>query len=175
MLKNKQCNITCVLQTDIPSIQKWWCLQILEKLSIARHGQHFGQRFAFWTEEAEQLMAGTLPRIPRLQIVKEKQVEVEELPLTLKHMYQAEYIVRNSPGLFTGQVQELSYMLMDHDDQMKALRVLMESTEWDAKEPFTLIFENIQDMDTFRIICRDTLNLRVNAGHGVHSHPYTVY
>ncbi|KAK2887660.1 hypothetical protein Q8A67_015888 [Cirrhinus molitorella] len=97
------------LDTDIPSIRKWWCLQILEKLSIARHGQHFGQCFAFCTEEAEQLMAGTLPpiyRISRPQIVKEEQVEVEELPLTLKRMYQAEYIVRNSPGLFTGQVQE---------------------------------------------------------------------
>ncbi|XP_058618371.1 uncharacterized protein LOC131531552 [Onychostoma macrolepis] len=61
------------LDADITSIQKWWCLQILEKFSIARHGQHFGQRFAFWTEEAEQLMAGTLPpiyRIPRPQIVK---------------------------------------------------------------------------------------------------------
>ncbi|XP_057210810.1 uncharacterized protein LOC130566981 [Triplophysa rosa] len=165
------------LDTDIPSIRKWWCLQILEKFSIARHGQHFGQRFAFWTEEAEQLMAGTLPpiyRIPRPQIVKEEQVEVEELPLTLKHMYQAEYIVRNSPGLFTGQVQEPSYMLMDHDDQMNASRVLMESTEWDAKEPFTFIFENIQDMEIFMIICRDTLNLRVNAGRGVHSLPYTV-
>ncbi len=45
---------------------------------------------------------------------------MEELPLTLKHMYQAEYIVRNSPGLFTGQVQEPSYMLMDHDDQINA-------------------------------------------------------
>ncbi len=40
----------------------------------------------------------------------------------------------------------------------------MESTEWDAKEHFTFIFENIQDMETFMIICRDTLNLRVNAG-----------
>ncbi|KAL1274360.1 hypothetical protein QQF64_027174 [Cirrhinus molitorella] len=164
--------------TDIPSIRKWRCLQILEELSIARHGQHFGQRFAFWTEEAEQLMAGTLPpiyRIPRPQIVKEEHVEVEELPLTLKHMYQAEYIVRNSPGLFTGKVQEPSYMMMDHNDQMKAWRVLMESTEWDAKEPFTFIFENIKDMETFMIICRDTLNLRVNAGCGVHSHPYAVY
>ncbi|CAM4619385.1 unnamed protein product [Leuciscus chuanchicus] len=164
------------LDTDIPSIQKWWCLQILEKFSIARHGQNFGLRFAFWTEEAEQLMAGTLPpiyRISRPQIVKEEQVEVEELPLTLKHMYQAEYIVRNSLGLFTGQVQEPSYMLMDHDDQMKALRVLMESINWsDAMEPFTFIFENIQDMETFMIICKDTLNLRVNAGVGVHSHPY---
>ncbi|CAM4619203.1 unnamed protein product [Leuciscus chuanchicus] len=97
------------LDTDIPSIQKWWCLQILEKFSIARHGQNFGLRFAFWTEEAEQLMAGTLPpiyRISRPQIVKEEQVEVEELPLTLKHMYQAEYIVRNSLGLFTGQADE---------------------------------------------------------------------
>ncbi len=46
--------------------------------------------------------------------------------------------------------------------------------EWDAKELFTFIFENIQDMETFMIICRDTLNLRVNAGRGVHSHPYTV-
>jgi len=92
-------NIACVLQTDIPSIRKWWCLQILEKFPIARydtfqavkhwsalqlcyiksaillnrHGQNFGQRFAFWTEEAEQLMAGTLPpiyRISRPQIVK---------------------------------------------------------------------------------------------------------
>ncbi|CAM4650150.1 unnamed protein product [Leuciscus chuanchicus] len=165
------------LDTDIPSIRKWWCLQILEKFSIARHGQNFGQRFAFWTEEAEQLMAGTLPpiyRISRPQIVKEEQVEVEELPLTLKHMYQAEYIVRNSLGLFTGQVQEPSYMLMDHDDQMEALRILMESINWsDAMEPFTFIFENIQDMETFMIICKDTLNLRVNAGVGVHSHPYT--
>ncbi|CAM4539076.1 unnamed protein product [Leuciscus chuanchicus] len=164
------------LDTDIPSIRKWWCLQILEKFSIARHGQNFGLRFAFWTEEAEQLMAGTLPpiyRISRPQIVKEEQVEVEELPLTLKHMYQAEYTVRNSLGLFTGQVQEPSYMLMDHDDQMKALRVLMESINWsDAMEPFTFIFENIQDMETFMIICKDTLNLRVNAGVGVHSHPY---
>ncbi len=81
---------------------------------------------------------------------------MEELPLTLKHMNQAEYIVRNSPGLFTGQVQEPSYMLMDHDDQMNAWRVLMESTEWDAKEHFTFISENIQDMETFMIICRDT-------------------
>ncbi|KAK9962399.1 hypothetical protein ABG768_007768 [Culter alburnus] len=144
-------NITCVLQTDIPSIRKWWCLQILEKFSIARHGQNFRQHFAFWTEEAEQLMAGTLPpiyRIYRPQIVKEEQVEVEELPLTLKHMYQAEYIVRNSVGLFTGQVQEPTYM------------VLMESMKCDAMEPFTFIFENIQDMETFMIICKD-----------MHSHP----
>ncbi|XP_058625753.1 uncharacterized protein LOC131536712 [Onychostoma macrolepis] len=165
------------LDADIPSIRKWWCLQILEKLSVARHGQHFGQRFAFWTEAAEQLMAGSLPpiyRISRPQIVKEEQIEVEELPLTLKHMYQAEYIVRNSSGLFTGQVQEPSFMLMDHDDQMNAWRVLEESTEWDAKEPFMFIFENIQDMEAFMLICRDTLNLRVNAGCGVHSHPYTV-
>jgi len=103
---------------------------------------------------------------------------VEELPLTLKHMYQADYIVRNSLGLFTGQVQEPSYMLMDHDDQMKAWSVLMESMECYAMkcyamEPFTFIFENIQDMETFMIICKDTLNLRVNAGVGVHSHPYT--
>ncbi|KAK9967678.1 hypothetical protein ABG768_002057 [Culter alburnus] len=154
----------------------WWCLQILEKFSITRHGQNFGQRFAFWTEEAEQLMAGTLPpiyRIYRPQIVKEQVVEVEELPLTLKHMYQAEYIVRNSVGLFTGQVQEPTYMLMDHDDQRKAWRVLMDSMKCDAMEPFTFIFENIQDMETFMVICKDTLNLRVNAGVGVHSHPYT--
>ncbi|KAL1247878.1 hypothetical protein QQF64_023254 [Cirrhinus molitorella] len=37
----------------------------------------------------------------------------------------------------------------------------MESTEWDAKEPFTFIFENIKDMERFMIICRDTLNLRI--------------
>ncbi len=51
--------------------------------------------------------------------------------------------MRNSPGLFTGQVQEPSYMLMDHDDQMNAWRVLMESTEWDAKENFTFHFLKI--------------------------------
>ncbi len=77
------------------------------------------------------------------------------------------------PG-FSLAREKPSYMLMDHDDQMNAWRVLMESTEWDTKEHFTFIFENIQDMETFMIICRDTLNLRVNAGHGVHSHPYTV-
>lgn len=98
---------------------------------------------------------------------------MEELALTLKHMYQAEYIVRNSVGLFTGQVQEPSYMLMDHDDQRNAWRVLMESMKCEAMEPFTFIFENIQDMETFMIICKDTLNLRVNARVGVHSHPYT--
>ncbi|XP_059386199.1 uncharacterized protein LOC132121023 [Carassius carassius] len=164
------------LDTNIPSIRKWWCLQILEKFSIARHGQNFGQRFAFWTEEAEQLMAGTLPpiyRIYRSQIVKEEQVEVEELPLTLKHMYQAKYIVRNSVGLFTGQMQEPTYMLMDHDDQREAWRVL-ESMQCDTMEPFTFIFEKIKVMETFVIICKDTLNLRVNAGVGLHSHPHSV-
>ncbi|XP_059362248.1 uncharacterized protein LOC132101366 [Carassius carassius] len=164
------------LDTDIPSIRKWWCIQILEKFSIARHGQNFGQRFAFWTEEAEQLMAGTLPpiyRIYRPQIVKEEQVEVEELPLTLKHMYEAEYIVRNSVGLFTGQMQEPTYMFMDHDDRREAWRVL-ESMQCDAMEPFTFIFEKIKDMETFMIICKDTLNLRVNAGVGLHSDPHSV-
>ncbi len=95
---------------------------------------------------------------------------MEELPLTLKHMYQAEYIVRNSLGLFTGQVQEPSYMLMDHDDQMNAWRVLMESTEWDTKEHFTFISENIQDMETFMIFAETPLNLRVNAGRAHVTH-----
>ncbi len=98
---------------------------------------------------------------------------MEELPLTLKHMYQAEYIMRNSPGLFTGQVQEPSYMLMDHDDQMNAWRVLMESTEWDTKEHFTFISENIQDMETFMIICRDTPQPESKCWTCT-CHPYTV-
>ena len=97
---------------------------------------------------------------------------MEELPLTLKHMYQAEYIVRNSVGLFTGQVQEPKYMSMDHDERRKAWREL-ELMNCDAMEPFTFIFENLQDMETFMIICKDTLNLRVNAGVGVQSHPFT--
>ncbi|XP_035847045.1 uncharacterized protein LOC118493041 [Sander lucioperca] len=161
------------LDSDIPSIRKWWCLQILEKFSITRHGQHFGQRFAFWTEEAKQMMAGNLPpiyRIPRPH--KEEQVEVEELPLTVKDMYTAEYIVRNNPGLFKGRVHEPSFVWMNHDDQLNCWRVLMDTMECDAKDPFTFTFDHMQDMDTFMGVCRDMLDLRVNAGCGLHSPPH---
>ncbi|KAL2076938.1 hypothetical protein ACEWY4_016155 [Coilia grayii] len=126
------------------------------------YGQH-SQRFAFWTEEAEQLLAGNLPPIYRIsqpQTIKEEQVEVEELPSILNDMYQAQYLVTNSPGLFTGQVQEPRYLVMDHQDQMTALRLLKEDTEWDAKKPFTFMFQNAVDLETFMVICRDTLDMR---------------
>ncbi|KAL2098339.1 hypothetical protein ACEWY4_007546 [Coilia grayii] len=101
----------------------------------------------------------------------EEQVEVEELPSILNDMYQAQYLVTNSPGLFTGQVQEPRYLVMDHQDQMTALRLLKEDTEWDAKEPFIFMFQNAVDLETFMVICRDTLDMRVLAGYGMHIHP----
>ncbi|KAL2089182.1 hypothetical protein ACEWY4_016081 [Coilia grayii] len=136
--------------------------EIHKQKTLARYGQH-SQRFAFWTEEAEQLLAGNLPPIYRIsqpQTIKEEQVEVEELPSILNDMYQAQYLVTNSPGLFTGQVQEPRYLVMDHQDQMTALRLLKEDTEWDAKKPFTFMFQNAVDLETFMVICRDTLDMR---------------
>lgn len=96
------------------------------------------------------------------------EVEVEEMPLTLKDMYKAEYLVRNYPGLFTGKVYSPSYMFMGHEDQLNAWRVLKEEVEWNAKEPFTFIFEDRADMEVFMLICRDTLDIRVHSGSGIH-------
>ncbi|KAL0985550.1 hypothetical protein UPYG_G00158490 [Umbra pygmaea] len=52
------------LEIDMPLIQKWWYLLIMERIEIQGHGQ----RFAFWTDEDRHLLQGQLDpvyRVPR--------------------------------------------------------------------------------------------------------------
>ncbi|KAL0962584.1 hypothetical protein UPYG_G00342080 [Umbra pygmaea] len=58
------------LEIDMPSIQKWWYLLIMERIEIQGHGQ----RFAFWTDEARRLLQGQLDpvyRVPRWRGITE--------------------------------------------------------------------------------------------------------
>ncbi|KAL0984599.1 hypothetical protein UPYG_G00143780 [Umbra pygmaea] len=58
------------LEIDMPSIQKWWYLLIMERIEIQGHGQ----RFAFWTDEDRRLLQGQLDpvyRVPRRRGITE--------------------------------------------------------------------------------------------------------
>ncbi|KAL2092950.1 hypothetical protein ACEWY4_010262 [Coilia grayii] len=117
-----------------------------------RHGQHFGQRFAFWTEEAKQLLGGTLPPLfkvpqPRQQQVQVEPIEEEPLQSVVVDMYQAHSIIVNNPGLFTGKVREPPYLQMDQEDKANADWHGRYTMAWDAMEPFSFIFERPSDAE----------------------------
>ncbi|XP_016344334.1 uncharacterized protein LOC107690489 [Sinocyclocheilus anshuiensis] len=57
-------------EMDMPLIRKWWCLLLMERFKI----DGYGQRFAFWTDEARSLLQGTLQpifRVPRKRAITE--------------------------------------------------------------------------------------------------------
>ncbi|XP_038153360.1 uncharacterized protein LOC119791362, partial [Cyprinodon tularosa] len=49
-------------QWEMPTIRRWWCLQIMERFCIEGHGQ----RFAHWTEESSHLLEGILEPVFRV-------------------------------------------------------------------------------------------------------------
>ncbi|CAM4735446.1 unnamed protein product [Leuciscus chuanchicus] len=67
-------------EEEVPLIRQWWCIQLMERFCLEGHGQ----RFAFWTKEASQLLQGNLEPFFRVskstttELSLSKRVVVEE-------------------------------------------------------------------------------------------------
>lgn len=66
-------------EMDMPLIRKWWCL-LLERFKI----DGYGQRFAFWTDEARSLLQGTFQPIFR---EPRKRAITEEIPAHMQAVF----------------------------------------------------------------------------------------
>ncbi|XP_048061371.1 uncharacterized protein LOC125277121 isoform X2 [Megalobrama amblycephala] len=157
-------------EEEVPMIRQWWCLQLMERFCLEGHGQ----RFAFWTEEASQLLQGTLEPVYRVSksttkllpsrtaVVKEDTDMVQQ-PKIVRDLYTALYWVQNHSDVFCGEVTEPAFLRMNHDDQQNALRKVQEGASSEAKDDFLFIFQLQEDMETFLSHCADKEGLSVNA------------
>lgn len=98
-------------------------------------------------------------------------IEDEPPSALIEDMYKAHSIIVNNPELFTGLVRGPSYMLMDQQDKVNAEWHGRHTTAWDAKEPFTFLFEPRKDTDLFLQVCKDGMRLKVCCGWGA-LHPH---
>ncbi|XP_034083798.1 uncharacterized protein LOC117553834 isoform X2 [Gymnodraco acuticeps] len=59
-------------ERDIAQIRKWWCIMLMERYQIEGHGQ----RFSYWTNEAEELLKGALEPVYRVSKKQKTEHEV---------------------------------------------------------------------------------------------------
>ncbi|XP_034083800.1 uncharacterized protein LOC117553834 isoform X4 [Gymnodraco acuticeps] len=60
-------------ERDIAQIRKWWCIMLMERYQIEGHGQ----RFSYWTNEAEELLKGALEPVYRVSKKQKTEHEVQ--------------------------------------------------------------------------------------------------
>ncbi|XP_077081869.1 uncharacterized protein LOC143735597 [Siphateles boraxobius] len=154
-------------EEEVPLIRQWWCIQLMERFCLEGHGQ----RFAFWTKEASQLLQGNLEPVFRVskstttKLSLSKRVEVEEdtdEPIIVRDLLTARDWVRSHGDLFCGKVTEPSFLQMSASQQKNALRKVLEELP-DAKDDFLFLFQCLDDMETFLSSCADEQGLKVNA------------
>lgn len=149
-------------------IRQWWCIQLMERFCLEGHGQ----RFAFWTEEASQLLQGTLEPVfrvtksttklsPNRRVVEED--TMVQQPTIVRDLHTAWYWVHNHRDLFCGEVTEPAFLRMNCDDQQNALRKVLGGESSEEKDDFLFIFQWQEDMETFLSHCADEQGLKVNA------------
>lgn len=157
-------------EEEVPVIRKWWCIQLMESFCLEGHGQ----RFAHWTEEASQLLQGTLEPVfrvskstttkqsPSRRVVVEEDTDKVQQPTIVRDIHTAWYWVQNNKDLFCGEVTEPAFLQMNSDDQQNALRKALSSEFPEAKDDFLFIFQSQDDMETFLSYCVDKQGLKVN-------------
>ncbi|KAK9977269.1 hypothetical protein ABG768_019090 [Culter alburnus] len=141
-------------EEEVPMIRQWWCLQLMERFCLEGHGQ----RFAFWTDEASQLLQGTLEPVYRVS-----KSTTKLLPSRTAVVKEDTDMVQNHSDMFRGEVTEPAFLRMNHDDQQNALRKVQEGASSEAKDDFLFIFQLQEDMETFLSHCADKEGLSVNA------------
>ncbi|XP_050951089.1 structural maintenance of chromosomes protein 5-like [Labeo rohita] len=157
-------------EEDVPLIHQWWCIQLMERFCLEGHGQ----RFAHWTEDASQLLQGTLEPFLRVsksttrqstsrRVVVEEDTDKVQQPPTVRHLHKAWYWGNDHRDLFRGEVTEPTFPQMNSEDQQNALRKAQGSEFPEAKDAFLFVFQSQCDMETFFSYCVDEQGLKVNA------------
>ncbi|KAK7175568.1 hypothetical protein R3I93_002479 [Phoxinus phoxinus] len=154
-------------EEEVPLIRQWWCIQLMERFCLEGHGQ----RFAYWTKEASQLLQGTLEPVFRVskstttklslnkRVVVEEDTDKVQQPIIVRDLLTALYWVRSHRDLFRKEVTEPAFLQMNGDQQQNALRKVLEG----AKDDFLFIFQCLDDMETLLSYCADEQGLKVNA------------
>ncbi|XP_016337461.1 uncharacterized protein LOC107685400 [Sinocyclocheilus anshuiensis] len=157
-------------EEEVPLIRQWWCIQLMERFCLEGHGQ----RFAHWTEEASQLLQGTLEPVfrvskststkqsPSRRVVAEEDTDKVQQPTIVRDLHTAWYWVHNHRDLFRGAVTEPAFLQMNSESQQNALRKALGSEFPEAKDDFLFIFPSQDDMETFLSYCVDKQGLKVN-------------
>ncbi|XP_051569132.1 structural maintenance of chromosomes protein 5-like [Myxocyprinus asiaticus] len=160
-----------MLMEEVPLIRQWWCIQLMERFCLEGHGQ----RFAYWTEEASQLLQGNLEPVfrvskstttklsPSRRVVVVEDTEKVQQPTIVRDLHTAWYWVHNHRDLFHGDVREPAFLQMNSDEQQNALRKVLGGEFSNAKDDFLFIFQCQEDMETFLSYCVDEQGLKVNA------------
>uniref|UniRef100_A0A671PKN5 Uncharacterized LOC107693326 n=2 Tax=Sinocyclocheilus anshuiensis TaxID=1608454 RepID=A0A671PKN5_9TELE len=158
-------------EEEVPLIRQWWCIQLMERFCLEGHGQ----RFAHWTEEASQLLQGTLEPVfrvskstttkqsPSRRVGVEEDTDKVQQPSIVRDLHTAWYWVNNHRDLFHGEVTEPAFLQMNSESQQNALRKALGSEFPEAKDDFLFIFPSQDDMETFLSYCVDKQGLKVNA------------
>ncbi|XP_051991539.1 structural maintenance of chromosomes protein 5-like [Xyrauchen texanus] len=135
----------------------------------------YGQRFAYWTEEASQLLQGTLEPVfrvskftttnllPSRRVVVEENADKVQQPAIVKDLHAAWHWVHNHRDLFHGDVREPAFLQMNRDEQQNALRKVLGGEFSNTKDEFLFIFQCQEYMEVFLSYCVDEQGLKVNA------------
>ncbi|KAM8854009.1 uncharacterized protein ACB058_010338 [Synchiropus picturatus] len=147
-------------ESDMVSVRKWWCVQLMERFSIEGHGQ----RFAFWTQEAKELLHGGLEPLLRLPRRRAWNNPLLDQSTTVQDLYLAVQWIDENPGVFKSKWRVPAFHGMTEQEQEDAVRRLLEDNgdDTDARDPFMFVFDDMDDMETFMNECRDQRDLRVN-------------
>ncbi|XP_057205491.1 structural maintenance of chromosomes protein 5-like [Triplophysa rosa] len=158
-------------EEEVPLIRQWWCINLMERFCLEGHGQ----RFAYWTEEASQLLQGIVEPVfrvskftttklsPSRRVVDDKDIDKVQQPTIVRYLNTAWYWVQNHRHLFRGEVTEPAFLQMNRGDQQNAIKNLLGGQFSEAKDAFLFIFHYQEDMETFLSYCVDDQGLKVNA------------
>ncbi|XP_051950618.1 uncharacterized protein LOC127621163 isoform X1 [Xyrauchen texanus] len=158
-------------EEEVPLIRQWWCIQLMERFWL----EGYGPRFAYWTEEASQLLQGTLEPVfrvskstttnllPSRRVVVEENADKVQQPDIVKDLHAAWHWVHNHRDLFHGDVREPAFLQMNRDEQQNALRKVLGGEFSNTKDEFLFIFQCQEDMEVFLSYCVDEQGLKVNA------------
>ncbi|XP_057204871.1 uncharacterized protein LOC130563408 [Triplophysa rosa] len=158
-------------EEEVPLIRQWWCINLMERFCLEGHGQ----RFAYWTEEASQLLQGIVEPVfrvskftttklsPSRRVVDDKDIDKVQQPTIVRDLNTTWYWVQNHRHLFRGEVTEPAFLQMNRGDQQNAIKNLLGGQFSEAKDAFLFIFHYQEDMETFLSYCVDDQGLKVNA------------
>ncbi|XP_051532636.1 uncharacterized protein LOC127428342 [Myxocyprinus asiaticus] len=153
-------------EEEVPLIRQWWCIQLMERFCLEGHGQ----RFAYWTEEASQLLQGTLEPVfrvskstttklsPSRRVVVEEDTDKVQQPAIVRDIHTAWYWVHNHRDLFHGDVREPAFLQMNNK--------MLSGRSWGVNslmQRILFIFQCQEDMETFLSYCVAVQGLKVNA------------